>query len=103
MSEQSLRDRCFRHLLDAAPDAVIIIDRLGSMAMVNREVERLFGWTENELLGRPLGFLIPPRFQRVFESGPVSGDESQQPPVKGHAVSLLARRRDGSEFPHRDQ
>jgi diguanylate cyclase (GGDEF)-like protein/PAS domain S-box-containing protein len=99
MSEQSLRARSFRHLLDAAPDAVIIIDRLSSMVMVNREVERLFGWTESELLGRPLGFLIPPRFQRVLETGPVSGDESQQPPAKGHAVSLYARRRDGSEFP----
>ena len=48
MSVRSFHDGSFRQLLDAAPDAVVIIDRLGHIVMVNREVERLFGWTEQE-------------------------------------------------------
>jgi len=99
MTETSLQDTSFRQLLDATPDAVVIVDRLGGMLAANREVERLFGWTENELLGRPIGLLIPPRFQRVLETEPVSGVEPQPLAAKASAVSLFARRRDGSEFP----
>ena len=99
MSEHALHDRSFRQLLDAAPDAVVIIDRIGQIVMMNREVERLFGWTEPELLGRPMRLLIPPRFHRVLETKPLNADESQPPITKGSAISLFARRRDGSEFP----
>ena len=99
MSEHALHDRSFRQLLDAAPDAVVIIDRIGHIVMMNREVERLFGWTEPELLGRPMRLLIPPRFHRVLETKPLNADESQPAITKGSAISLFARRRDGSEFP----
>jgi diguanylate cyclase (GGDEF)-like protein/PAS domain S-box-containing protein len=98
MSEQSLPDSSFRQLLDAAPDAVVVIDSLGHIVMANREVEHLFGWAEDELLTKPIGFLIPTRFQRVLESEPVSNDELTRP-TNATTVSLFGRRRDESEFP----
>jgi diguanylate cyclase (GGDEF)-like protein/PAS domain S-box-containing protein len=70
---------------------MVIVDRLGKMVVLNREVEPLFGWTDAELLGHPMIRLIPVRFHRVFES--------QSSPPGGSRLSLFARRHDGSEFP----
>jgi len=80
----------FRQLLDAAVDAMFVVDEGGSLVAVNNEAERLFGFTEAELLGQPLDQIIPPRFQQLAGSGS---------PPKAAAVHLFARRRDGLEFP----
>lgn len=95
MTTQPLQDKGIRELLDAAPDAMVIIDSLGKVVQVSQEAERLFGWTESELVGKPLNRLIPPRFQQV-SAGQREGDVSSSASVP---VSLFARRRDGSEFP----
>lgn len=76
----------FRQLLDAVPDAVLVVDPRGSMVALNSPAERLFGWAEAELVGEPLSLLIPARFQTSTEP-------------QGAHVSLLARRHDGTEFP----
>jgi diguanylate cyclase (GGDEF)-like protein/PAS domain S-box-containing protein len=99
MSDKSLWDERFRQLLDASPDAVVITDRDGSIVAVNSEVERLFGWTDDQLFGRSLQLMIPQRFHRVLEAESVRGNDSDLSSAKGRAVSLFARRRDGSEFP----
>lgn len=99
MTENSLQEKGFRDLLDAAPDAMVIVDRRGSVAAVSRQAEQLFGWTEVELRGQPIDQLIPPRFQRVHVAQRVSEDESLGIPPREAPVSLFARRRDGTEFP----
>ncbi len=96
MNAQSLPDK---RLLDASPDGVVITERDGTIVAANREVERLFGWSEDELLGRSIGLMIPQRFHRVLEPESVHGSESELLPVKNTAVGLFARRRDGTEFP----
>jgi diguanylate cyclase (GGDEF)-like protein/PAS domain S-box-containing protein len=101
--EHSLLEIGFRPLLDAAPDATVVVDRHGSVVALNLDVESLFGWTEAELLGQPMNRLIPARFHRVLErmleSPPPTSHEVAGTRVKGMRVSLLARRREGSEFP----
>src|ERR1700737_4632763 len=103
MIEHSLLEIGFRPLLDAAPDATVVVDRHGSVVALNRDVESLFGWPEAELLGQPMNRLIPPRFHRVLEHvleiPPPISHESPETRPKGTRVSLFARRRDGSEFP----
>jgi diguanylate cyclase (GGDEF)-like protein/PAS domain S-box-containing protein len=66
---------------------------------LNREVERLFGWAEAELLGQPVNRLIPPRFHRTLDTQPVFSEQPREGNPKGTRVSLFARRRDGSELP----
>ena len=99
MPNQSSLDAGFRQLLDAAPDPMVVADRQWSVTAVNREVERLTGWTEAELLGRPIGLLVPARFQRVLETQLARREESKRADARGTAVSLFALRHDGSEFP----
>jgi len=89
----------FRPLLDAAPDATLVLDSLGTVVALNHEAERLLGWTEPELLGQPMTRLIPPRFHRTFDTPPVVSHEPQKRQPKGTGVSLFARRRDESELP----
>lgn len=99
MNERSLLDTGFRALLDAAPDATVVIDSLGNVVALNHEVGRLLGWSEGELLGQPMNRLIPPRFHRTLDTPPVFNQEPPEKQPKGTRVSLFARRRDGSEFP----
>jgi len=86
----------FRTLLDAAPDAMVIVDRTGRVTALNQEAARFLGWTERELLGVPMSRLIPARFHTLLGSYMESGGGS---PGKDAAISCFAQRPDGSEFP----
>jgi diguanylate cyclase (GGDEF)-like protein/PAS domain S-box-containing protein len=98
MIEQSPLNMGFRPLLEAALDATVVVDALGRVVALNHEVERLLGWSEQELLGQPMNRLIPQRFHSILDT-PVFNQEPLERQPKGARVSLFARRRDGSEFP----
>ncbi|MES2305783.1 MAG: EAL domain-containing protein [Gemmatimonadota bacterium] len=89
----------FRDLLDAAPDALVVLDASGLVIALNAEAEHFFGWTEQQLFGEEMGRFIPDRFQRLL--GADRREEGGWPPVSlaGESVNCFARRRDGSEFP----
>ncbi len=52
-------ERRFRELLEAAPDAIIEVDREGRILLLNLVTEKLFGYTREELLGQPVEILVP--------------------------------------------
>jgi len=91
MSTHPLKEKGFRALFEAAPDALFVVDPRGTVVALNRQAGRLFGWTEAELLDESLSRLIPARFQQVSDSQPESDGAS--------TVNVFGRRRDGSEFP----
>src|SRR6266480_3236099 len=99
MTTPRLQDKRFRQMLDAAPDAMVVVDQRGSIVAVNREAERLFGSTDAELRGEPSSQVFPQRFQQVYEALGVSDGKSPEIPPKRAPVRIFARRRDGSEFP----
>ena len=85
----------FHQLLDASPDAMVVVDRNGRVTALNREAERFFGWSETELLGQQISHCIPTRFHPLL--GP--NLETHGGLVKRRTVTCFARRRDGSELP----
>ena len=89
----------FGALLDAAPDAMIIVDGAGDMVLVNTQVERLFGYARTELQGQPVERLMPARF-RGKHSGH-RAEYAREPRVRemGSGLELYAARKDGTEFP----
>ena len=99
MTTSPAQDKRFRQMLDAAPDAMVVVDQRGSMVALNREAERLFGWTDTEVWGEPSSRLIPQRFQQVYDALSVGDAQSPGTPPKPAPVRIFARRRDGSEFP----
>jgi PAS domain S-box-containing protein len=92
-------ERLFRGLLEAAPDAMVIVDEGGRVVLVNAQVEERFGYQRGELVGRPVEMLVPERFAGMhvaFRSGYVAGPRARP---MGLAGDLFARRKDGTEFP----
>lgn len=89
----------FRVLLEAAPDAMVVINRAGEIVLVNEQTERLFGYARHELLGQSIEMLVPERFRDKHSS--VRTDFIANPHVRtmGSRLELLGRRNDGAEVP----
>ena len=88
-----------RGLLAATPDALLAVDREGTVVFVNDQVEPLFGWPRAELVGQPVERLVPSRFSAGhprLRAGYVQGPATRP---MGAGLDLWASRRDGSEFP----
>ena len=94
-----VQDKRFRQMLDAAPDAMVVVDEQGIVVGLNREAERLLGWTDAELQGQPSRWLIPQRFQQVYDALGASGGEPPGTSPNRGPARIFARRRGGSEFP----
>jgi integral membrane sensor domain MASE1 len=63
VSERSQTADRFRLIFDSAPGAMIMVDRAGSINLVNSQSEKLFGYNREELLGQPIEILVPQRFR----------------------------------------
>ena len=88
----------YKRLLEAAPDAILEIDSSGKIVLINSQVEKLFGYRREELLGKMVEILIPERF-RVRHPAHRSG-YCAHPVIRpmGSGLDLWARRADGTEF-----
>src|SRR5882724_2774032 len=89
----------FRALLEAAPDAMIVVGPDGRIVLVNSQAEKVFGYRREELLGQPVEILIPDRFREVHPQllGGYLADPRARP--MGMGLDLFGRRKDGAEFP----
>ncbi len=89
----------FAALLDAAPDAIVVVDDQGLIEFANRRIADVFGWTPEELAGKPIEQLVPTRMRRhhVGERDRYIAAPSTRP--MGSGRELLALHRDGHEFP----
>ena len=93
-------ERRFRALLEAAPDAMVIVDRHGHIALVNAQAERLFGYARAEIVGQNVTELIPERYRaaapRAREGVPPGRPRRAR---WGSDLELFGRRKDGTEIP----
>jgi two-component system cell cycle sensor histidine kinase/response regulator CckA len=99
VSERRDSDLRFRRLIESAPDAILLVDAQGKIALANRRCEELFGYVPEELLGRPVEVLVPERFRG--DHGVYRASYLAEPRARpmGVGLELYALRKDGSEFP----
>jgi diguanylate cyclase (GGDEF)-like protein/PAS domain S-box-containing protein len=102
-TEQALREseRRFRSVAESATDAIVAADSNGDMISWNRGAERIFGYTEEEVLGEPLSLLMPERFRPMHEAGlsRVATGGLRASRLIGGTVEVVGLRKDGREFP----
>jgi PAS domain S-box-containing protein len=99
ISERKRLEERFRRVVEAAPNAMVMINAAGRIEMVNAQAERVFGYERAELLGQRVEMLVPERFRNhhpglrdLFFTDPRSRP-------MGAGRDLYGLRRDGSEFP----
>jgi PAS domain S-box-containing protein len=89
----------FEKLFEASPDAIVVTDAEGRITSINSQVERLFGYGRQELVGQDVEILVPERFRQPHPGhrGAYKAHASVRP--MGAGLELFGRRMDGSEFP----
>ena len=99
IAEHKRTEELFRLVVESAPNGLLMIDRHGAIELANSQMEKMFGYERQELLGQPLETLIPERY-RAQHPGHREGYLAD-PKVRamGAGRELFGLRKDGSEFP----
>jgi two-component system phosphate regulon sensor histidine kinase PhoR len=88
-----------RQLMDAIPDAVVIVDAAGLLIVANKQAETLFGYTIREMLDQPLNLLLPERFHLRHQALVTSYMAQPHVRAMGSRLDLVGLRKDGHEIP----
>lgn len=88
----------FLDVIEAAPDALLAVDRSGVIRLVNRQTEAMFGYARQELVGQELEVLIPQMLRSQHRGHRRAYAKHPTPRPMGTGLALTARRRDGEEF-----
>ena len=89
----------YRGLLEAAPDAMVVVDQVGEIVLLNVQAEKRFGYHRDELVGQKLKNIIPEGFAERLIADALRSDEDALAQQIGTGIELIGRRKDGSDFP----
>ncbi|MBI3562042.1 MAG: PAS domain S-box protein [Gammaproteobacteria bacterium] len=99
ITERKRHEERIRQVVESAPSSMVMVDAKGIVVLINAQTERMFGYSRDELLGKPMEILVPERFRRQhpeyrrnFYSAPQS-----RPMEAGH--NLYGLHKNGNEFP----
>ena len=99
VTEHRRAENKFRALLEAAPDAKVIVKRDGQIHLVNAQTERMFGYSRGELIGQPVEMLLPERFRTTHVAHRLRFFGEPRSRAMGTGLELMALRKNRVEFP----
>src|SRR5215813_11672064 len=97
--EQKRAERKLQALFDSAPDAQIVTDMLGHIVMANKQTEKLFGYTEDSLLGQSIELLVPPDVRARHIQHRTKYVAVPHPRPMGIGMELMGLSKDGAKIP----
>jgi PAS domain S-box-containing protein len=99
ITERRETEAKYRELLEAAPDAMVVVDQVGKIVLLNLQAEKQFGYRSDELVGQQVMNIIPEGFaERLIADGARSAVEALAQQI-GTGIELQGRRKDGGDFP----
>src|SRR5919197_1424353 len=99
LADAEAAESLFRGLLESAHDGVVIVYAHGTIQIVNRQTEVLFGYPREELLGQPVEILLPERFRGRHQSHRASYQAEPRTRPMGIGMELFGLRRGGTAVP----
>jgi PAS domain S-box-containing protein len=89
----------YHGLLEAAPDAMVVVNQGGDIVLLNLQAEKQFGYRRDELLGQKVTNIIPEGFAERLIADDLRSAEDALAQQIGTGIELIGRRKDGGEFP----
>jgi len=86
-------------LLESAPDAMVVVDQNGTIILANSQTERLFGYSNQELIGQAVEILIPEAIRNQHSKNRTDYAIAPRFRPMGHGMELFGWRKNGAEFP----
>ncbi|XZE18192.1 ATP-binding protein [Pirellulaceae bacterium SH449] len=99
IEERRRMEEQFRLVVESTPNAMLMVNQAGEVVLVNKQTQRLFGYREEELLGRSFDELLPLRLRANHATSRQAFFANPQSRLVGSGIESLACRADGSEFP----
>lgn len=98
-AERQRADTMFHDLLESAPDAMVIVASDGHILLANAQTDQMFGHSREDLIGKEVELLIPPRLRDAHERHRAAFFANPEPRRMGTGLQLWGRHRSGTEFP----
>ncbi len=99
ITDRKKSEERFRAMVEAAPTAMLVVNAAGDIVRINRQVEELFGYRRQELIGQSVEVLMPARFRAEQPALREKFFRNSIPRDMEAGLELFAVRKDGSEFP----